>query len=230
MTTAHELHARGLREHLAPALRALGLTGWRRTFVLPDDTHWMLLGLVERPAADRVPFTFDLSLVRRADWTAAGLPGHRPDPRVRHGVETWRARIGEVLPVGEDVWWEVLPGRRWRLPLDDAVAAVRHHGLPELRRRAESDRTRTGETYLSPAELEEVNAALLTASVPRVRRAELADGALVLTGAWTRGDAVARTVLAGAARGFLSAGDERYDTVRCRDSLGRELWTFPAAG
>ncbi|MFE6056903.1 hypothetical protein ACFQ6N_39710 [Kitasatospora sp. NPDC056446] len=235
MTTAHELHARGLREHLAPALRALGLTGWRRTFALPDGTHWVLVGLAERPAADRVSFTFDLSLVRRAAWSAAGLPGHRPDPRVRYGVETWRARIGEVLPVGEDVWWEVLPGPRWQLPLDDAVAAVRHYGLPELRRRAGADLALlagpagglTGEAYLLPAELERVNAALLTAAVARVRRAELTDGALVLTGAWTRGDAVARTVLAGVAEGFLSAGDERFDTVRCRDTLDRELWTFP---
>ncbi|GAB7182287.1 hypothetical protein ATKI12_2118 [Kitasatospora sp. Ki12] len=227
MTTAHELHARGLREHLAPALRALGLTGWRRTFSLPDDTHWVLVGLVERPAADRVPFTFGLSLVRRTDWAVAGLPGHRPDPRVRHDVEIWRARIGEVLPVGEDVWWEVLPGRRWQLPLDDAVAAVRHYGLPELRRRAESDRAPTGETYLSPAELADVNAALLTAAVARVQRAELADKALELTGAWTRGDAVARIVLVGVADGFLSAGDERFGTVRCLDTLGRALWTFP---
>ncbi|MFE4973176.1 hypothetical protein ACFRAR_13805 [Kitasatospora sp. NPDC056651] len=230
MTTAHELHAKGLREHLAPALRALGLTGWRRTFSLPDRTHWLLLGVVERPAADRVPFTFDLSLVRRTDWALAALPGHRPDPRTRYGIEAWRARIGEVLPVGEDVWWEVLPGPRWRLPLDDAVAAVRHYGLPELRRRAGTDLAPTGGTYLSPAELESVNAALLTAAVARVQRAELADEALVLTGAWTRGDGVARTVLAGVARGFLSAGDERFGTVRCLDTLGRELWDFPAAG
>ncbi|MFE6502984.1 hypothetical protein [Kitasatospora sp. NPDC057738] len=236
MTTAHELHglhelhAKGLREHLAPALRALGLIGWRRTFSLPDETHWLLLGLVERPAADRVPFTFELSVVRRTDWSVAALPGHRPDPRTRYGVETWRARIGEVLPVGEDVWWEVLPGPRWQLPLDDAVAAVHRYGLPELRRRAEADRTRAGETYLLPAELESVNAALLTAAVARVQRAELADEALELTGAWTRGDGVARTVLAGVAQGFLSAGDERYGTVRCLDTLGRALWTFPDEG
>ncbi|MFI2607335.1 hypothetical protein [Kitasatospora sp. NPDC018619] len=233
MTTAHEprgLHARGLREHLAPALRALGLTGWRRTFSLPDGTHWLLLGLVERPAGDRVPFTFDLSVVRRTDWSLAQLPGHRPDPRVRYGIEAWRARIGEVLPVGEDVWWEVLPGPRWQLPLDDAVAAVRHYGLPELRRRAAADRAPTGEEYLLPAELAAVNAALLTAAVARVQRAELADKALVLTGAWTRGDGVARTVLAGVAEGFLSAGDERFRTVRCLDTLGRELWAFPADG
>ncbi|MEV7776923.1 hypothetical protein [Kitasatospora sp. NPDC088351] len=226
MTTAHELHARGLREHLAPALRGLGFTGWRRTFSLPDETHWALLGVVESHTADRVRYTFDLGVIRKADWTAA-FPGPRPDPRAVYGIETWRARIGEVLPVGEDVWWEVLPGPRWQVALDDSVAAVRHYGLPELLRRVERDRGGTGETYLSPAELEQVNGVLLAASVARIQRAELSDRVLVLTGAWTRADAVALAVLRGVADGFLSARDERFRTVRCLDTLGRELWTFP---
>ncbi|MEU6231881.1 hypothetical protein [Kitasatospora sp. NPDC047058] len=230
MTTAREYYARGLRDHLAPALRALGLTGWRRTFSLPDETHWALLGLVDQPVDGRVRFTFDLSLVRKTDWTAAGFPGLRPDPRAVYGVEAWRARIGEVLPVGEDVWWEVLPGPRWLVALDDSVAAVRHYGLPELIRRVERDRAGTGETYLSPAELEQVNAALLAVAVPRIQRAELADKRLVLTGAWTRADPVARTVLEGVSEGFLSAEDHRFHAVRCLDTLGRELWSFDRPG
>ncbi|WP_327678384.1 hypothetical protein [Kitasatospora sp. NBC_00458] len=231
MTTAHELYERGLRDHLAPALRLLGLTGWRRTFSLPDETHWALLGLVEQRAGDRIRYTFDLSLVRRSDWAEAALPGPRPDPRAVYGIESWRARIGELLPVGEDVWWEVLPGPRWQVALDDSVAAVRHYGLPELRRRARGDRgAGTGETYLSPAELEQVNAPLAAVAVARIQRAELVDGALVLTGAWTRADAAARTVLRGVARGFLSADDERFRTVRCLDSLGRPLWDFDDSG
>ncbi|MFD5083242.1 hypothetical protein ACFWOG_11470 [Kitasatospora sp. NPDC058406] len=227
MTTAHELYERGLRDHLAPALRLLGLTGRLRTFSLPDETHWALLGLVEQRTEDRLRYTFDLSLVGRADWAGAAFPGPRPDPRAVYGIEVWRARIGELMPVGEDVWWEVLPGPRWRVALDDSVAAVRHYGLPELRRRAERDRGgEVGETYLSPAELEQVNATLLTVAVARIQRAELVDKALVLTGAWTRADAAARTVLRGVARGFLSAEDERFRTVRCQDTLGRPLWDF----
>ncbi|MFG3054261.1 hypothetical protein ACGFZP_25350 [Kitasatospora sp. NPDC048239] len=226
MTPAHRLYAQGLREHLAPALRALGFTGWRRTFSLPDETHWALLGVVERPASDRMRYTFDLGLVRKPDWAAAAFPGLRPDPRAVYGLEAWRARIGEVLPVGEDVWWEVLPGPRWQVAVDDSVAAVRHYGLPELLHRIERDRGGTGETYLSPAELDQVNGVLLDASVARIQRAELADKALVLTGAWTRTDAAARAVLRGVADGFLSAGDERFAAVRCLDTLGRELWLF----
>ncbi|WP_395295519.1 hypothetical protein ACF9IK_19825 [Kitasatospora hibisci] len=231
MTTSRELYAKGLRDHLAPALRALGLAGWRRTFSLPDRTHWALLGLVEQIGPgldDRVRYTFGLSLVRKADWAAAALPGLRPDPRAGYGIEVWRARIGDVLPVGEEVWWEVLPGPRWRVALDDSVSAVRHYGLPELLRRIERDRTGGGETYLSPAELEQVNAVLLGAAVARIQRAELVDGHLVLAGAWSGADAVARTVLHGVARGFRSAGDDRFDTVRCLDTLGRELWSFPS--
>ncbi|MFB6893916.1 hypothetical protein ACFCX4_31900 [Kitasatospora sp. NPDC056327] len=229
MTTAHELYERGLRDHLAPALRLLGLTGGPRTFVLPDPAHWALLGLVEQGTDGRLRYTVDLSLVRRTDWAAAALPGPRPDPRAVYGIEAWRARIGELLPVGEDVWWEVLPGPRWRVALEDSVAAVRHYGLPELRRRAERDRGGGGDgdgTYLSPADLEQVNATLAAVPVARIQRAELLAGALVLTGAWTRSDAAARTVLRGVARGFLSAQDERFDVVRCADTLGRPLWDF----
>lgn len=229
MTTAPALHAEGLRDHLAPALRAMGFTGWRRTFSLPDATHWALLGVVEQPAADRVRYTFDLSLVARADWVDAGLPGPRPDPRRSYGFELWRARIGELLPVGEDVWWEVLPGPRWAVAVEDSVAAVRHYGLPELLRRLRRERgDDTGETYLSPAELEDVNAVLAGSAVARIQRAELADKALVLSGAWRAADAVARTVLEGVAQGFLSVRDERFTAVHCRDTLDRELWIFEA--
>ncbi|MEV6971926.1 hypothetical protein [Kitasatospora sp. NPDC093806] len=229
MSPAHELYERGLRDHLAPALRLLGLTGGPRTFHLPDETHWALLGLVEQRTDGRVRYTFDLSLVRRSAWTAAAFPRLRPDPRAVYGIESWRARIGEVLPVGEDVWWEVLPGPRWRVALDDSVAAVRHYGLPELRRRAERDRDAVdGAPYLTPAELEQVNTTLLAVPVARIQRAELTDGLLVLIGAWTRADAAARTVLRGVAHGFLSAGDERFAAVRCLDTLGRPLWDFAA--
>ncbi|MFC9325017.1 hypothetical protein [Kitasatospora sp. NPDC057015] len=225
MTTALALYTRGMRDQFAPALRALGLSGWRHTFSLPDESHWALVGVVRHPLPDRVRFTLALSLTDKQDWADSGLPGLRPDPRVRYGVETWRARIGELLPVDDEVWWEILPGPRWQVAVDDAVAAVRHYALPELLRRV--DRDRTGETYLSRAELAGVNAALLTASVARIQRAELADKSLVLTGAWSRADRVARQVLRSVAEGFLSAGDERFGLVRYQDTLERELWLFP---
>jgi hypothetical protein len=206
-------------------MRALGLSGWRHTFSLPDESRWALIGVVRRPRCDRVSFTLDLSLTGKQDWADSGLPGLRPDPRVPHRVETWRARIGDLLPVADEMWWEVLPGPRWQVAVEDAVAAVRHYALPELLRLV--DRGRTGETYLARADLADVNAALLDASVARIQRAELADKSLVLTGAWNRADPVAREVLQGVAEGFLSAGDERFRTVRCVDTLGRELWLFP---
>ncbi len=120
----------------------------------------------------------------------------------------------------------MLPGPRWQVAVEDSVAAVRHYALPELIRRIDPARQDGSETYLSRAELEDVNAALLTAYVARIQRAELVDKTLVLCGAWTRADRVARLVLQGVADGFLSAGDERFRLVRCQDTLGRELWTF----
>ncbi|AUG78165.1 hypothetical protein CFP65_3369 [Kitasatospora sp. MMS16-BH015] len=228
MTTARELFAQGMREHFAPALRAMGLTGWRHSFSLPDEAHWALIGVeVLEPAgvgsdtdADgALRYTLNLSLTAKAAWSGRPL---RPDPNTVSGLELWRARIGELLPVGEEVWWSVTPGPRWLVAVEDSVAAVRHYGLPELIRRVGADHGT--EPYLSPRELEDVNAALATAAVARIQRAELADKALVLTGGWSRADRVAEQVLRGVAEGFLTAGDERFTSVRCRDTLGRELW------
>ncbi|GAA0676092.1 hypothetical protein GCM10010193_31460 [Kitasatospora atroaurantiaca] len=225
MTTAQQLFAEGIREHFAPALRALGFTGWRHSFSLPDEDHWALLGVELAGVDDRaVRYTVNLSLTPKDAWTGRAL---RPNPNAPTGLEVWHARIGELLPVGGEVWWEVAPGPRWLVAVEDSVAAVRHYGLPELVRRLAA--AEGAETYLSPAELEDVNAALLTGAVARIQRAELADRTLVLTGAWSRSDPVAREVLAGAAEGFLSADDERFRRVRCLDTLGRALWTFPAA-
>jgi hypothetical protein len=226
MTDTHELWTQALREQFAPALRTLGLTGWRTTFSLPDEAWWATVGVVRHPLDDRVRYTLDVSLVSKQDWAAAAFPGLRPDPRAVYGIETWRARIGELLPVGDDVWWEVLPGPRWQVAVEDSVAAVRHYALPELLRRIDPAHDDGSETYLARADLEDVNAALLTASVARIQRAELVDKALVLSGAWTRADRVAHQVLRSVAEGFLSAGDERFRLVRCQDTLDRELWVF----
>ncbi|GAA2138767.1 hypothetical protein GCM10009760_20350 [Kitasatospora kazusensis] len=232
MTTARELFAEGMREHFAPALRAMGLTGWRHSFSLPDDSYWAVLGIELGTVDDRVVrYTVSLALTAkdvwadRAAWSGRPL---RPNPNAPTGLEDWHARIGELLPVGDEVWWEVSPGPRWLVAVEDSVAAVRHYGLPELSRRLSAAHSADSgvETYLSLRQLDAVNAALLTAAVARIQRAELADKTLVLTGAWSRSDPVSREVLAGVADGFLSVGDERFGRVRCVDTLGRELWTF----
>ncbi|MEV4615025.1 hypothetical protein AB0K43_20870 [Kitasatospora sp. NPDC049258] len=225
MTTAQELFAEGMREHFAPAVRALGLIGCGLSFTLPDEECWALLGVQLAGADERaVRYTLNLGITPKARWGGRAL---RPDPNTVTGLEIWRAGIGELMPVGEQVWWEVAPGPRWQVAVQDSVAAVRHHGLPELLRRLDGP---AAAPYLTPAELEAVNAALAQAAVARIKRAELLGPALVLTGAWSRADPVAREVLAGAARGFLSAGDDRFDRVRCLDTLGRELWLFDTPG
>ncbi|MER8187020.1 hypothetical protein [Kitasatospora sp. NPDC094015] len=221
MTTAHELFADALRDHFAPAVRALGLTGRGHAYTLPDQEHWALLGVRVGPTDEHaVRYTLDLGITPKTRWSGPAL---RPDPTTVTGLESWRAGIGELMPVGGPVWWEIAPGPRWQVAVQDSVAAVRHYGLPELLRRLDGP---AATPYLSPDELEAVNAALAGAAVARIKRAELLGTVLELTGAWSRADRVAREVLAGAAQGFLSAGDERYDRVRCLDTLGRELWLF----
>jgi hypothetical protein len=232
MPAVQKLFVEGMRDHLAPALRALGLTDQRGSFGLPAPDHWALLGIQPLGRdAHALRYTVTLSLTAKADWTG---PGERPDPNSPTGVELWHARIGELMPVDGEIRWELSPGPRWLVAVEDSVAAVRRYGLPELRRRlaaATSGQPPPAETYLSPAELEEVNAALLTAAVARIQRADLvSDGTLLLTGAWSRSDPVAQEVLTGVAEGFLGAGDDRFRQVRCVDSLGRELWLFRGPG
>ncbi|GAA2838008.1 hypothetical protein GCM10010441_72910 [Kitasatospora paracochleata] len=221
MTSARELFDRGMRDHFAPALRAMGLTGWRHSFSVPDPARWAVLGVRAEPGTHgrSVRYTLNLSVTAKAAWDGRTI---RPDANAVSGLESWRAPIGDLLPVGGEVWWEVGPGPRWLVAVEDSIAAVRHYGLPELLRRL----TATPDTYLSPAELDGVNTALADAAVARIQRAELVGGCLLLHGAWQRGDRVARRVLEGTARGFLSARDERFARVRVLDTLGRDLWAF----
>ncbi|BFV58486.1 hypothetical protein KCMC57_up35900 [Kitasatospora sp. CMC57] len=228
MTAAQKLFAEGMREHFAPALRALGLTDQRGSFSLPAPDHWALLGVQPLSRDEHaLRYTITLSLTARADWPG---PGERPDPNAPTGTELWHARIGTLMPVDGEICWEVSPGPRWLVAVEDSVSAVRRYALPELRRRLAAAVPADGgpptETYLSSGELDEVNAVLLTAAVARIQRAELVDGTLLLTGAWSRSDPVAREVLTGVAQGFLAAGDDRFRRVSCVDSLGRGLWLF----
>ncbi|MFB7666825.1 hypothetical protein ACFC1R_23220 [Kitasatospora sp. NPDC056138] len=222
MTTAQDLFTEGVRTHIAPALRSMGFTGGEQyVFRLPDEAYRAQLGIrLGTVSENTVRYTFELGLTAE-EPRSGSAPG---------GAWQWHASIGELLPVGGEVWWEITVGPRWLVAVEDSIAAVRHYGLPELRRRlAGATGTDAGpgtETYLTPAELEEVNAALLTAAVARIQRAEVVDLDLVLTGAWSRADRIAREVLQGAAEGFLSAADERFVRVRCQDTLGRGLWTF----
>ncbi|KJK59532.1 hypothetical protein [Saccharothrix sp. ST-888] len=234
MTTAQDLFTEGVRAHIAPSLRSMGFTGGEQyVFRLPDEVYRAQLRIRLGTVSEHtVRYTFELGLTTE-DLTTGEPTTEEPQAgSAPGGPEHWHASIGELLPVGGEVWWEITAGPRWLVAVEDSIAAVRHYGLPELRRRlADATAAGTGagtvtETYLTPAELEEVNAALLTAAVARIQRAELADRDLVLTGAWSRTDRIAREVLQGAAEGFLSAADERFVRVRCQDTLGRGLWTF----
>jgi hypothetical protein len=153
-----------LRERIAPALRQLGLRGSGNNFVLPDDRTWALVGFQAdwRLARDGiVSFTINLTAADKAAWDrqreqqlwypakppATGAMGMHPAKTIR---------IGNLIPVDatlHDRWWTIDDGREHpyldllvdgpvgppEQMADEVIAAVRDHGIPWLRSRADRD-------------------------------------------------------------------------------------------
>jgi hypothetical protein len=76
--------------------------------------------------------------VSRDDWDAARserphLP-ERPTATTYWGTFVWQKRIGELLPGGEDLWWDIEAGGDTTELADAIVWAVRDCVLPAVRR------------------------------------------------------------------------------------------------
>ncbi|MFJ3661573.1 DUF4304 domain-containing protein [Streptomyces sp. NPDC090119] len=138
MTSAAELYADVLRQHIEPRLRELGLVGSRGCFELRDAGVWRLLG-IQRAAgnsAGRVRFTVNLLVVGKGVWeeVRGGVPGApaRPSPNSVHGKGVRPRRIGTLMPGGQDHWWEVTERTRPERLVRSVLSAVEGHGLPYL--------------------------------------------------------------------------------------------------
>lgn len=142
---AQETYNAMLRERIAPALRALGLHGSGRSFALPSDTHFALLGLQTSKWSDSnsVRFTINVTVVGRAIWVlwhqAAPYYGERPsantryspgprelDPDTRAGC--WQQRIGDLMPEHRDHFFQRCVGASDL----DAVGSVQADALVPL--------------------------------------------------------------------------------------------------
>ncbi len=111
---AQETFKAMLRDQVAPALRTIGFKGSGQVYAWPSETCWASLGFQSSTYSDRneLRFTINLSVVAKAAWAAKRetrpyLPD-RPAANTRYGQPAWEARIGRVLPGGQDKWW-ILP-------------------------------------------------------------------------------------------------------------------------
>jgi hypothetical protein len=141
MPTAQETYGELLKKRVAPALRELGFKGSGQNYRLPSDDYWALLGFQKSTSSDasRVRFTANVLVVSRADWDAVReerprLP-ERPTATTFWGTFVWQKRIGELLPGGEDLWWEVAAGVGASELADAVIWAVQDYVLPAMRRR-----------------------------------------------------------------------------------------------
>ncbi|MGC4810083.1 DUF4304 domain-containing protein [Micromonospora sp. DT228] len=128
-----------LRDDVAPALRALGFTGSGSRYTLPDPESWALLGFQSSRynTRGRLTFTVNLCAVPRIVWQSrrreqSQLP-LKPSPGTYYGDFVWSWRIGHLMPVNEDVWWDLNEDVEATDVASEVVTAIEAYGLPALR-------------------------------------------------------------------------------------------------
>jgi Domain of unknown function (DUF4304) len=144
MMKAQEVFRVMMREQVAPALRELGFRGSGQSFTLPSDEYWALVGFQksDSSSARAVKFTVNVQVAPKEEWAKAAREkpwlGSRPSPNVvgaSYVPGGWSERIGLLLPVRTYRWWWVEPDRLTEPVAREVVAAIRDHGLPEMKRR-----------------------------------------------------------------------------------------------
>jgi hypothetical protein len=142
--TAQETYRDMVKTHLAPGLRALGFTGSGRNYELRCAEHWAMLGLQASQWSDsnELRFTVNLLVVSREVWEreSAQRPylGAKPTPNTHPGVFAWWARLGSLMPEGEDKWWSIRVGEKAEKLAAEVLQAIEVYGLPAMRARLES--------------------------------------------------------------------------------------------
>ena len=138
--SAQETLARMLREEVAPELRRWGMRGSGRNFELPDPRAFLLVGIQSSTSstADEVRFTVNLAVIDRAQWDAERAPWWPERPTATSGLGIrWSRRLPFLLAeYARDHWWTVRANEDTAAIAGEVLAALRDHGLPEVRRRA----------------------------------------------------------------------------------------------
>jgi hypothetical protein len=140
MRTAQETYSEMLKTLIAPRLRELGFKGSGQNYRMPSGDHWAMLGFQKSTSseASHVRFTVNVLVVSRSGWDAVRsesphLP-ERPTATTYWGTFVWQKRVGDLLPGGEDLWWEVDAGADATELADAVVWAVRDYVLPAMLR------------------------------------------------------------------------------------------------
>jgi hypothetical protein len=140
VATAQDTYAEMLKTLVAPGLRAIGFKGSSQNYRLPSNDYWAMLGFQKSTSSDatQVRFTANVLVVPRSAWDAVRtekphLP-ERPTATTYWGTYVWQKRIGELLPGGEEMWWEIEAGADAAELADAIVWAVRDYVVPAMRR------------------------------------------------------------------------------------------------
>ena len=144
MVTAQDAYKAMIRDLLSPGLRALGFKGSGGAYEWPSESHWIILGVQASKfsSANGVKFTLNCQVVRRDTWDEArrelSYLGSRPKPNTIAGGFVWHARIGKLMPVGEDKWWWLRASDDIAAIADEVAAAVRAYVVPAVQREVEA--------------------------------------------------------------------------------------------
>ena len=92
-------------------------------------------------------FTLNCQVVRRDTWDEArrerSYLGSSPKPNTIAGGFVWHARIGKLMPDGEDKWWWLRASDDVVAIADEVAAAVRDYVVPAVQREVEATTSKT---------------------------------------------------------------------------------------
>lgn len=143
MLTAQQALKEMLKKQVSPALRREGLRGSGGNYVMPSESHWVLIGFQRSTSSDAsaVKFTVNCKVVRRDVWShmqeERPYIGTTPSANIGAGSFEWYRRIGELMPEADDKWWWLRSEDDSALIATEVLEAIRTHALPVLRAEVE---------------------------------------------------------------------------------------------
>jgi hypothetical protein len=140
------------RSILAAMQGTLAASGFRRSGAVSRRALGDVVQLVElqsstRSSVERLVVTLNLAVVSTALQAQGGDPAPTPSVASAH----WRERIGHLLPIHRDYWWEIAQPNEAQGAAKEIADAIRGYALPILDRLSSTSRLKElWETGVSP--------------------------------------------------------------------------------